>query len=151
MAGRPLGRKNIRAYMASSELERLNINPIEGALQSIKELDDIIKLNVDAFKMMRGYTDDSDQGSAYLANAIRAVTAKKDTYLALARFKYPTLTAVAIKDFSENESELKPVNTEEAIKIINSDPFRDTTKKVIDSMTEVRNINILPKGNKDEG
>lgn len=152
MAGRPLGRKNIRSYMAAEEMERLRINPIEGALKAIEELDDLIKMNVDAYKSMRGYSERQDQGSAYLANAVRAVATKKDTYLALAKFKYPTLTAIGIKDLNDGNSEKAPLSTHQAIDIIKSDFFAPEeiksidTKKVIEAMETHRDRPFLPQG-----
>lgn len=149
MAGRPLGRKNIRSYMASDEMERLKINPIEGAMKAIEELDELIALNIQAYKSMRGLSEKSDEGSAYLANAIRGVTAKKDTYLSLAKFRYPTLTAIGVKDLGSNAEERKPLNTEQAINILRQDPFfkeKVETQDVISAMTETREITVLSGG-----
>lgn len=156
MAGRPLGRKNIRSYMAAEEMERLRLNPIEGALKAIEELDELIKMNVDAFKQMRGYSDRQDQGSAYLANAVRAVATKKDTYLTLAKFKYPTLTAVGIKDLNEGNTDKAPISTHQAIDIIKADFFAPEevksidTKKVIEAMETHRDRPFLPSGEANE-
>ena len=149
MAGRPLGRKNIRSYMAAEEMDRLRLNPIEGALKAIEELDELIKLNVDAFKSMRGYSQNGDQGSAYLANAVRAVSTKKDTYLTLAKFKYPTLTAIGVKDLTESNEERKPLSTAEAISILKKDPFfpeKIETQDVVHAMNDPRDITILSGG-----
>ena len=156
MAGRPLGRKNIRSYMASDEMDRLKINPIEGAMKAIEELDELISLNIQAYKSMRGSSEKSDEGSAYLANAIRGVTAKKDTYLALAKFRYPTLTAVGIKDLSEGNTDKAPISTHQAIDIIKSDFFAPEevksidTKKVIEAMETHRDRPFLPSGEANE-
>lgn len=155
MAGRPLGRKNIRSYMAAEEMDRLRLNPIEGALKSIEELDELIKMNIDAFKAMRGYSDRQDQGSAYLANAVRAVATKKDTYLTLAKFKYPTLTAIGIKDLSDDSNSKKPLTTAEAIEVLKRDPFATTefkeipTDRIMDAMSSNIQTPFLPTGKKE--
>lgn len=155
MAGRPLGRKNIRSYMAAEEMDRLRLNPIEGALKAIEELDELIKLNVDAFKSMRGYSQNGDQGSAYLANAVRAVSTKKDTYLTLAKFKYPTLTAIGVKDLTESNEEKKPMTTADAIEVLRRDPFCSSdlkelpTEKILNAMESTIKTPFLPSGNSD--
>lgn len=136
--------------MAANELDRLGINPIEEALKCVQQLDDLINKNVKAFESMRGFSDRADSGTQYLANALRGVSEKSAIYMTLAKFKYPTLSAVALKDYTEEKEDLRPINTQEAMKIINSDPFKEHTKKVVDSITEVRNIQVLPKGSKDE-
>ncbi len=137
MAGRPLGRKNIRSYLASTDMEKLNINPIEKAANCIQELDDLIAMNITAFKSGRGLLEKSDAGSQYLSNAIRGVTEKAAIYMTMARFKYPTLSAVAVKDFSEKSNNTLPMNTTQAIDVISNDPFFKNsvdTKDIIAAM-----------------
>jgi hypothetical protein len=145
---RPVGRRNAKSYLAVAELERLKINPFEELMKCLAEIDDVVKKNIESYEKMRGYSDKSDAGSQYLSNALRGLNDKASIYMNLSKFKYPTLSAVAIKDYSDDDSPLKPVNTEEAIKIIKSDPFNIKNEDIVNSMKEIRNIEFLPEGNK---
>lgn len=141
--------------LASHEMERLGCNPIEKMLDGVRELDDLIKLNVDAFKQMRGYSDRQDQGSAYLANAIRATQEKISVYSTLAKFKHPTLSAVAVKDVTDNQANKAPMTTAEAINTLKSDPFAPAslkeipTERILDAMKTPLNAPFLPSGKSD--
>ena len=149
--GRPPGRQNIRSLLASGELSRLGVNPIEEALKCIEQLDELIDMNISAFKQMRGYGD-RDPGANYLANAIKATVDKKDTYMALSKFVYPTLSAIAVKDISSAGESKTPMNTAEAVKILQNDPFAPeslrsvNTEDIVDSINSIREKPELPIG-----
>lgn len=136
--------------MGIHELKRLGINPIEEALKCVKELDEVLKKSMDAFDNMRGYGE-KDAGTAYLSNARSAIKDKAEIYMGLSKFIYPTLSAVAIQELESDEKDVEPISTSEAIKIINSDPFkRGTSEKVVEAMNRVESIQVLPIGQKDE-
>lgn len=150
MARKKIGTKNFKSYLAIHELKRLNINAFEEVIKCIHELDQVYKRNLDAFDNMRGYGE-SDSGTAYLSNAGKAIRDKASIYLALSRFVYPTLSAIAVQELEDDSIENSSISTKEAIEIINSDPFkRATTEKVIEAMTNVENLQSLPIGVKDE-
>jgi hypothetical protein len=129
MTGRPLGRRSFKTYLADQELNRLAINPIEEAIKCLAELDDVKEMNLKAFRELRGYgSDGKDAGTQYLANAIKCISEKTATYMQLARFRYPMLSAVAIKDMSDDSSSTKTLTTQEAIRIISQDPFSPVAK-----------------------
>src|SRR6478609_9249716 len=107
--GRTPGSKNKVSFMAAADMDRLAINPIE-------MLNEVYKLSIEAFKAHRGHTDKGDAGSHYLAVAGKAA-------IDLAKFKHPTLTAVAIKDLTDDSMSKTPLTTAQAIDIIKMDPF----------------------------
>jgi hypothetical protein len=151
MAGRPLGRKNLRSFLASNELERLGINPIEKAAQCIKEFDDLIQMNIQAYTSGRGLSERGDLGATYLANAIRGVSEKTAIYITMAKFTYPTLSAIAVKDFNSENNNEKPMTSSEAIEIISNDPFfkgKVETKDIIEAMD--KEPSLLPNGVKND-
>lgn len=125
MVGRPLGRKNLRSYLAADEFERLHINPIEEAVSCMKELEKLAAMNIKAFEDSRALSCKSDPGPAYLANAIRAYSEKLATLMKLAEFQYPKLSAVAIKDVRAEEQSFtdKAISAMEIRQTILSDPF----------------------------
>lgn len=151
MAKRKSYQKNFKSYLGIHELKRLGINPIEEALKCVAELDNVIKKSLDAYDSMRGYGEKNDSGTSYISTARTAIKDKADIYMGLSRFVYPTLAAVAIQDMSEDEGEREQISTSDAIKIINSDPFkRGTDEKVVEAMTRVESMQLLPVGKKDE-
>ncbi len=151
MAKRKSFQKNFKSYLGIHELKRLGVNPIEEALKCVAELDVVLKKSLDAYDSMRGYGDRNDSGTAYLANARGAIKDKAEIYMGLSKFIYPTLSAVAIQEITEDEKDVEPLSTSEAIKIINSDPFkRGTSEKVVEAMNRVESIQSLPLGKKDE-
>ena len=131
-----------RSLMASSELERLGINPIE-------KLHELAQMNIDAFKSGRGWSEKGDSGPAYLANAIRA-------YLEMAKFKYPTLSAVAIKDLGSGENTKAPMTTARAIEALKADPFAPKeikeiqTESIVEAMKVPMDTPFLPSGNSEK-
>lgn len=151
--GRPLGRKNMRSYIGADELDRLRINPIEEAIKTLAELDKLIEMNVLAYQSGRGLTEKGDAGPQYLANAVRCVSEKKETYMTLAKFKYPTLSAIAIKDMTDRNENKEPMTTAEAIKVIQSDPFRPKEVKsedIVHAITDVREMTVLVPGDAND-
>jgi hypothetical protein len=113
-------------------------------------------MNVKAFKEMRGYGEKSDAGTQYLANAIRCVQEKNATYLTLAKFKYPTLSAVAVKDYNQDPNEREPMTTKEAFEVLKNGPFAPvemktvSTEDVVDAMNCNINTPFLPSGDKNK-
>lgn len=153
MAGRPLGRKNLRSFLAADEIRRLQLNPIEQALNAIQQLDELIEMNITAYKSGRGLSDRGDSGPQYLSNAIRATSDKKDTYMVLAKFIYPTLSAIAIQDIDQGDNLKKPMTTAEAVNILKNDAFLSqniTSEEVVMAMETPRDITVLSKGIEDE-
>jgi hypothetical protein len=124
---RPSGIPSKRSFLAIHELDRLEIEPIA-----------MMKLVYDramaAFEQERGHSEKGDAGAAYLA--VCGQMAK-----ALAGFKYPTLSAIAVKDASEASKDSKPLTTAEAVKIIQSDPFLAKQMN-----NEPKEISVLPIG-----
>jgi len=98
MAGRPLGRKNLRTYLALDEAERLKIKPIESALAVAAELDKIVALSIESFNRLQDNESQSKQNSAlqHLSNATKALSEKAAIYLKLTSIIYPTVSAVNV-------------------------------------------------------
>lgn len=94
----------------------MGFNPIE-------ELISLQRMAVEAFKTGRGYGETGDAGTAYLAVAVRATET-------LARFKHPTLQAIAIKDMTEGAEGRVAMNTAEALKVMAMDPFAKPVREV---------------------
>lgn len=141
MAGRPLGRKNLRSYLAADELQRLQINPIEEALKCIKELDEVTALNIKAFNDSREVTRRSDPGPAYLANAIKAMSEKIAIYLKFAEFQYPKISAIAIKDIRAEERSISEnvISAMEIRQAILDDPFAVVDRLPVGFATDSNN------------
>ncbi|MCM2353719.1 MAG: hypothetical protein NDI63_08895 [Pseudobdellovibrio sp.] len=133
MTGRPLGRKNLRSYLAADELERLKINPIEEAVRCMEELKNIAAVNIKAFEDSRDLKRRSDPGPAYLANAIRAYSEQLAVLMKLAEFMYPKLSAVAIKDVRAEEQSVteKAISAIEIRQAILNDPFASFSESAI--------------------
>jgi len=102
--GRMPGTLNKKSLLAAEELVRLAANPIE-------MLDAVYHKAMDAF-------DDpsNNKNPAYLATALQAASK-------LASFRYPTLSAVAVKDLDIDDKPNRPLNTRQALEIIKADPF----------------------------
>lgn len=139
--------------MASYELDRLGINPIEELYRCINELKDLKEEALRAYKSMRGFSEKSDAGTQYLASAVRAVADQAAIATTLAKFKHPTLSAVAMKDMTDMESSKAPMTTAEAINTLKSDPFAPAglkeipTERILDAMKTPLNAPFLPSGN----
>ena len=121
---RPRGAKALRSMLGIQKLDDLNVDPIEGALSCIKELDEIIAMNIRSFKEFRGYGEKNDAGTDYLRNAISAVGEKRAIYLGLAQFKYAKLSAIAVQNMGGDDNGPREVAThQEAIDILKADPL----------------------------
>lgn len=137
MLERKKGRGNRLNILAHEDLKRLGANPIEMLVEVYKE-------SMAAYKSMRGYSEKSDAGAAYLSVAGKAA-------VDLAKFKHPTLSAVALKDVSQ-DSDKTPLTTSQAIDIIKNDPFAPPeikdieTDKIVDAMNSTINAPFLPTG-----
>lgn len=131
------GRPNRTTLLALGDMDRLGVNPIEMLVEVYREA-------MNAYKTGRGYGEKSDAGSQYLAVAGKAA-------IDLAKFKHPTLSAIAVKDMTQ-ESERAPMTTAEAIDVIKSDPFAPKeikeieTDKILQAMNSHINTPFLPTG-----
>lgn len=142
MAGRPLGRKNIRSYMAAEDLDRLGINPIEEAIKAAKELEEMKIKALEAFDKHRGNNPEGgDAGTQYLASAIKCITEKAAIFVTMAKFKHPTLSAVAVRDVTDINESKEPMTTAQAIDIIKSDFFSPDYVKSISTEQVIEAIN----------
>jgi hypothetical protein len=123
-----------KSLLALYELDKRGIEPIDYLLEVYREA-------MQAYQSGRGYTDKGDAGPAYLANALNAAKT-------LASYKYPTLSAMAIKDITElDKAEAsKPMTTKEAIKIMQADPFAPPAIKAMNAEELNPEIGPLPIG-----
>lgn len=133
------GRPARNTLLAHADLERLNANPVEMLVEVYKEA-------MAAYKSGRGYGEKGDAGAAYLGVAGKAA-------VDLAKFKHPTLSAVALKDMTDTK-ERTPLTTYQAIDIIKSDPFAPQdlkdipTDRIVDAMKSTIKAPALPMGDK---
>jgi hypothetical protein len=136
---RKKGRGNRLNVLAHADLDRLNANPIEMLVEVYKEA-------MNAYKTARGYSEKGDAGAAYLGVAGKAA-------VDLAKFKHPTLSAVALKDMTD-QTDKKPLSTSQAIDIIKADPFAPQdlkdipTDRIVDAMKSTIKAPALPMGDK---
>ena len=125
-----------RSMFALNDLDRLGINPIE-------ELHNLFKEALKAYHSGRGVTETGDAGTQYLSIAVRIMET-------MAKFKHPTLAALALKDMTEdNNGVRKAITTEEALQIINSDPFAQrqiTAESIIEAAKHGPNDPMLVPG-----
>lgn len=136
--GRPPGSRARASLLAHAEMDRLGISPIQ-------MLKDVYDRSIKAFDDARGYSDKSDAGAGYLSVAGRAAAD-------LAKFKHPTLSAIALKDLTDHNEDKKPMTTQEAIEVIKNDPFSPKSiqaSDVIDAMNSQIKTPLLPGGNKE--
>ena len=109
-------------------MDRLAINPI-----------DMMKTVYDHALSKAQETDSDHAASAFLAVAGQMANN-------LANYRYPKLSALAVKDMTENSSGSKPITTKEAVAIIAQDPFSKSTEEIIDQIGSPSVIQALPKG-----
>ena len=138
------GLPNKLSMTALADLERLGLNPIEMMKQVFDEA-------MTAYKSGRGYSDKNDAGTGYLAVAAKMATD-------LAKFKHPTISGIAIADLRGQDEAKEPMTTEQALKIIQSDPFAPESLKGLDTSRVVEMMTTstlkdaalhLPKGKKE--
>ena len=133
--GRSPGVLNKRSFLAIKRMEELGIEPIQMLLEVYTEA-------MSAYRSMRGLGEKGDAGPAYLSAAGNAAAK-------LAGYRYPTLTALAIKDMTELDSQEKVLNTKEAIEILKKDPF--APKEVKELKTDFNpDFDPLPLGKANE-
>lgn len=124
--------------LAHADIERLGINPIEMLAEVYRE-------SMGAYRSLRGYGERGDAGPHYLAVAGKAA-------VDLAKFKHPTLSAMALKDLDSSDAQKDPLSTQQAIDIIKADPFAPKelkeipTERVVQSMTTGIHAPFLPSG-----
>lgn len=137
--GRVKNGVNKKSLLAHIDLERLGIEPLENLLETRR-------IALEAFKSMRGFSEKSDAGVGYLGIVLRAD-------IELLALKYAKMSAIAIKDMSDN-SEKKVISTSEAVDIIKADPFAPKEFKeipndrIIDAMNKNFEVPLLPNGKK---
>ena len=117
--------------LAFNDLERLGVNPIEMLVE-------VYKLSIQGYKEGRGITDKADSGSSWLAVARQAADN-------LASYKYPKLSAMAVKDVTEEGEGRSAMTTEEAVRIIKSDPFAIADDEVTEAMSSAIAVPKLPE------
>lgn len=135
MSGKRSGIPNKRSLLASADMDRLGINPIE----MLKEIYDTA---MEGYRQGRGISEKADSGAAWLSVARSAASD-------LASFKHPKLSAVALKDVrADSEGPAMPMTTIEALKILNADPIAMAvpSSDVVDQMTSAIETPVLPKG-----
>jgi hypothetical protein len=127
------GLPNKKSLLARADMDRLGINPIEY----------LNKVFVEAMKCYESSipSDRGDSRAQHLSVASQAASQ-------LASYYYPKLSAIAIKDMTGDGPEAQSLNTKEAIKVIESDPFRQhiETKDVVSQINSNIETPILSKG-----
>lgn len=155
MAKRTRG-QNTKSYLAIHDMERLGINPIEYLnevfLESMKSYRETRKTpNKDDEKPegMPGAQQYRESGVGYLSVAAKCASD-------LAKFKHPTLSAIAVKDMNANDgNDGTAMTTIEAVKILQADPFASEqikqidSKRVVEAMESTIDKPLLPKGKAD--
>lgn len=132
-AGNKRGSVKRSSLLATSDMDRLGINPIE----MLKKVYD---------EAMSSYqtsepTAKGDSGPGYLAVAARVASD-------LASMKHPKLSAVAIKDLTNDSDSTKPATTQEAIAILKQDPFAVKTEEIVKQIGSAIQTPVLPEGEK---
>ena len=127
-----------RSLLAHDDLDRLGVQALENLLETRA-------LALKAFKDMRGYSDKSDAGVGYLGLVLRAD-------LEIVALKYAKMSALAIKDMTDRSEAKQPLNTAQAIKVLQNDPFCSPelkeipTEKILDAMESKIKTPFLPAG-----
>lgn len=140
-SGSRKGIPNKLSMNAILDMDRLGINPIEALWECYQEA-------MKSYKSGRGMSEKGDAGSAYLAVATKAATE-------LANYKHPKLSAIAVKDMSENTGK-SPITPEQAIRALQNDPFAPKeikeikTEEIIKTMNSTIKTPSLPFGNENE-
>lgn len=133
----PRGGKGYRkqSLLAIQDIDRLGISPIELLLE-------VYTLAIEGYKQGRGISEKVDSGSAWLAVAQSAANN-------IASYKYPKLSAVAVKDIKDESDSAKPVTTADAIRIMSEDPFRTISDSaVVEQIDSNIQTPALPVGGK---
>lgn len=132
-AGNKRGSTKRSSLLATADMDRLGINPIE----MLKKVFD---------EAMNSYysstpTAMNDPRSSHLAVAARVASD-------LAHYKHPKLSAVAFKDLTDDADSSKPATTQEAIAILKQDPFAVKTADVVAQIKSTIQTPKLPEGEK---
>ena len=140
MSGSRKSVRNKLSLMAHNDLDRLGANPIEMLVEVYREA-------MQAYKSGRGITEKADNGAQFLAVAGKAA-------VDLAKFKHPTLSAIAVKDMTPESESKEPLTTSQAIDVIKADPFAPKeikeipTDRIVEAMNSQLNAPFLPSGEK---
>lgn len=133
--GRKPGIPNKTSLLASYDMDRLGINPIE----MLKKVFD---------EAMRSYEEGGKSPDAKIDPSAQYLSIARAAASDLASYKHPKLSAVAIKDLTSDSDSAKPVTTQEAIAILKQDPFAVKTEEVVKQMDSVIQTPVLPEGEK---
>lgn len=130
------------AILAIDQLERMGLEPIAEIVEA---------LNFAKAKAQAGGNVD-ENGKSDQSQFVALWLKSAET---LAKFKYPTLSAIAVEALNDPENK-KTLTTREAIEVIKGDPFAPKeikeipTDKIIDAMAESgKLLPALPKGKND--
>lgn len=132
------GSFNKKTLLAIHDMDRLAINPIEMLKRVFDEA-------LNAYLKERGLSKNGgDAGASYLAVAGKAASD-------LASYKHPKLTAISLQDLNTTNP-TDTLNTEQAIKVIQSDPFAPAatpieSMRVVESIKSTIETPALPIGN----
>jgi len=127
--------------LANIRLDQLGLDPLEEVVQALR-FNKEMTLKGGNFDN-QGKTDQAQFAALWLKAA-----------LDLARFKYPVLSAVAVKDLAGTEQSKEPLTTSQAIDVIKSDPFAPKeikeipTDRIVEAMNSQLNAPFLPSGEK---
>jgi hypothetical protein len=132
--GSRAGIPNKRSLVAIADMDRLEIHPIEMLLK-------VYNHAIKAFENERGNTDKGDAGAGYLSVAGRAAGD-------LMAYKYPKLSAIAIKDLNSTQEAQKILSTQDAIEILKADPFAPSNADIVAQIEKPIENPVLPIGEK---
>lgn len=143
--GRKPGIPNKTSLLATADMDRLGINPIEmlkkvfdEAMTSYYESKEVVK------------TATGNEVKPYFQNASSHLSIAAKAASDLAAFKHPKLSAVAFKDLSDGSESSRPATTQEAIEILKKDPFAVKTSEVVKQMDSAIETPALPKGENEK-
>lgn len=130
------------ALLAIDKLERLGCEPLAEIVEAMKYAK---KKTIEGGNIDENGRSDQSQ---FLALWIKSAET-------LAKFKHPTLSAIAIQDISESDKDKRVMTARDAIEVIKRDPFSPSsvknisTEKVLDAMEETgKMLPKLPEGYK---
>lgn len=130
-----------KSLLAHHEMDRLGINPLEMLKEIYDEAREAFKKSSTPYQNDQGNLISPPGDAAMLAVAVRAATE-------LAGYKHPKLSAIAIQDLNEREKDAKPMTTEEAMKVIQNDPFNKTKDRVVEAINATIDVPVLAGGKK---
>lgn len=134
-SGRKPGVPNKTSLLATADMDRLGINPIE----MLKKVFD---------EAMNSYYEGGKSPDAKIDPSAQYLSIARAAASDLASYKHPKLSAVAFKDLSNPGDAAKPATTQEAMKILKQDPFAIKTEEVVKQIDSTIQTPALPVGEK---